>query len=787
MSKIRARFKFQIPNSKNQGRQLKIRFPDWLKRQPKNLKRKAAYSCLAALGVGLAGYYLLPFAFPVPDSITSGPGSSVMLLDRDGEPLGHWVRSDYYRHRATSLDYIPDDLIQATLAAEDKRFYHHGGVDFRATARALRDSWDEGRFVSGASTVTQQTVKLSSQKSSRNLFTKARECMTARHVEMNHSKEDILTAYFNHLDYGNLSQGPLQAARHYFGKPLSHLSLAECALLAGLPQAPSRLNPRRYPHTAIKRRNWVLDRMAIVYGLPQDRIDRAKNEPLQLRRGSAPNTAPHLVELMKRSKAAVLQDISTTLSSSLQRDVTEIVRNQIKTLTKKHIQHAAVVVIHNQTGDVLALVGSPDFHNANSGQIDASRTPRSPGSALKPFTYLLAYEHGGMTPATIIEDIPTSYSDARGEKAFVNYNRSYKGPVTIHHALANSLNVPAVRMLNAVGGPKRLHSYLGEFGITTLTETPRHYGLGLTLGSGDVTLLELTNAYASLGRMGAHQPVRFLMDQTVAKKHIASYRSTWMLAQTMTNNAARISAFGTHSKLRLPFPCAVKTGTSTDFRDNWCLGFTADFTVGVWAGNLDNTPMRGISGVTGAGPIFHATMMRLHQDHVPTWFTRPADMVDCDIHQYTGKNLAKGTEKTVRLTLPIDRIPLPSRPSDYDRQGRVYLDSRYNEWLSTSGDKSRFASAAQKDTQLVISQAPLRILSPSREAKYMLDPDLPGNGKQLPLRTDSPESTTWSSATLKIDFVDGVGTAILSPGTHRITLTDRAGRSVTRSIVVEEL
>ncbi|MCP5535766.1 MAG: penicillin-binding protein 1C [Akkermansiaceae bacterium] len=746
-----------------------------------------ACGCLAALGLGAGAYYLLPFAFPVPESISSGPGTSVMLLDRDGAPLGHWVRPDYYRHRATSIKDLPPDLIQATLAAEDKRFYQHGGVDIRATARALRDSWDQGRFVSGASTVTQQTVKLSSKKSSRTLFTKIRECLTARHVEMSHSKDEILTAYFNHLDYGNLSQGPLQAARHYFSKPLSQLSLAECALLAGLPQAPSRLNPHRNPDAAVERRNWVLDRMAIVYKIPQDRIERAKQEPLQLHRGDTPTTAPHLVELMKRSGLSRQHDIRTTLSSSLQRDITEIVRTQVKILAKKHIQHAAVVVIHNATGEVLALVGSPDFNAPNSGQIDATQTPRSPGSALKPFTYLLAYEHGGMTPATIIEDIPTSYADARGEKQFVNYNRSYKGPVTIHHALANSLNVPAVRTLNAVGGAERLHRYLGEFGISTLTETPRYYGLGLTLGSGNVTLLELTNAYASLGRMGVYKPVRFLPDQPAAEKHIASYRSTWMLAETMTNNAARTSAFGPASHLRLPFPCAVKTGTSTDFRDNWCLGFTADFTVGVWAGNLDNSPMRGISGVTGAGPIFHATMMRLHRDQSPRWFSRPTGMVDCHIHQHTGKRLTKASENSVLLTLPADRIPLPFSPADVDKRGRVYLDSRYSQWLAKGADLNRFTPVTSHQSPLNTQHAPLRILSPSREAKYMLDPDLPGNGKQLELKTDFPGHYHWSSTTLDIKHKGGSFTVILVPGKHDITLTDASGRSVTRTIVVEEL
>ena len=191
---------------------MKLHCPNWLKSRPTKFGRKLAWLSLAGLSISLAGYFILPFAFTLPKAVNSGPGTSIVLLDRNGEQLAHWVRSDYYRHQATSLNDIPSDLVQATLAAEDKRFHQHGGVDFRATARALRDSWDQGRFVSGASTITQQTIKLTSQKSSRTLPTKLRECFTARHLEMRHSKEEILTAYFNHLDYGNLSQGPLQAA-----------------------------------------------------------------------------------------------------------------------------------------------------------------------------------------------------------------------------------------------------------------------------------------------------------------------------------------------------------------------------------------------------------------------------------------------------------------------------------------------------------------------------------------------------------------------------------------------
>ncbi|NWK57067.1 penicillin-binding protein 1C [Verrucomicrobiaceae bacterium N1E253] len=761
-----------------------IRLPQWLRTKPKHLRRKCLWAGGIALSLAFSSYYLLPFAFPIPEKIASGPGDSVLLLDHNGKELAHWVRPDYYRHRTIDLDLVPEDLIQATLAAEDKRFYQHGGMDFRATARAIRDSIDQKRFVSGASTITQQTVKICSQRASRTIPTKIRECLTARHVEMTHGKGEILSAYFNHLDYGNRSQGPLQAARHYFGKPLSQLSLAECALLAGLPQAPSRLNPRRNPEAAVKRRNWILDRMRIVYKLPEDRIERAKAEPLQLQQRGPTNRAPHLAGLLRRNSKR--QDLHTTLSAELQRDLTAIARQQIQVLRDKHIQHAAIVVLHNQTGNVLAHVGTPNFHLSNAGQIDATRIARSPGSALKPFTYLLAFEQAGMTPATIIPDIPTSFADVRGEKSFVNYNRLYRGPVTIHHALASSLNIPAVRALNAAGGPAPMIKQLQQFGVTSLKEDPRHYGLGLTLGSGEITLMELTNAYACLARMGKHIPMRFFSSSQSQPLSIASKPSYWMLANTLSNNAARTAAFGPNSQLRLPFPCAVKTGTSTDFRDNWCLGFTADFTVGVWVGNLDNTPMRGISGVTGAGPIFHATMLRLHNNHPPAWFDQPSGMIRCHIHTSTGKQFPEANEHTIEMLLPADTLPLMSQRGDFDTHGKVILDQRYSAWLTSEGDRARYTLSSDLNPP-AFHHHPLRILSPSREAKYLLDPDLPGNGKKLALRTDFPGRAIWSSPTLEISTKNGESTAILTPGVHLIHLRDHSGRQTSRSIEVEEL
>lgn len=763
--------------------------PRWPVKCPPHWRKRIIASGWICAGLASTCYFVLPLAFPLPDKITAGPGESIVLLDRDGHPLDHLVRPDFYRHRTVELDLIPKPMVQATLAAEDKRFYQHGGIDWRATARAIRDSWDQQRFVSGASTITQQTIKICSPRRPRSFKTKFIECLSARHLEMTETKQNILSAYFNHLDYGNRSQGPLQAARHYFGKPLGQLSLAECALLAGLPQAPSRLNPRRNPEAAVKRRNWILDRMHIVYQLDPERIERAKAEPLQLApRHTSGNATPHnlalrhpLRQLTRNSRS---RSITTSLSAPLQTDITRLVRNQLERLSDKHIQHAAVVVIHNPSGEIRAYLGTPDFSRPNGGQIDATQIPRSPGSALKPFTFLLAYQRAGMTPASIVPDIPTCYPGPLGAKQFVNYDRRYRGPVTLHHALANSLNIPAIRILNRSGGSAPLVNLLQQYGISTLDQNPGHYGLGLTLGSAEVSLFELTNAYATLARMGKPLPATFLPspDQVLPPTTVQH----WMLAESMSDNPARTAAFGPSSQLRLPFPCAVKTGTSTDFRDNWCLGFTSEFTVGVWVGNLDNTPMRGISGVTGAAPIFHSTMLRLHQNKPASWWETPPRMTRCSIHPQTGKQLSDHNPASIRLTLPDQQLPGFQHSDDYDSQGRIRLDTRYAQWLEKHGDQSSFVIAETLPLPHSLQSA-LTILSPSQHATYLLDPDLPGKGQQLPLLTDFPGQVSWSSPTLEISVHNGNASATLTPGNHSVSVTDNSGRTSTRSFHVKEL
>ena len=716
----------------------------------------------------LLGWFALPFAVPLPAGLLENPAASPVLLDRHGAPILHLTLPDSSRTAPVALDEIPADLIACTIAAEDKRFYRHGGIDALATLRAGRDLLAKRRVVSGASTITQQLVKISSPPAKRGPFTKVYEALAARRLEMTWSKNQILTAYLNRLDYGNLRIGIAEAARFYFQKPLADLSLAECALLAGLPQSPSRLNPVRHPRRATVRRNTVLSRLAVIGNHDPARLAAARAEPLTLRPLAESQPAPWLARQPQISN--VKSQIRTTLDLPLQRDLEAIVREETARVRDANLRHAAVVVIHNPTGEILALVSSADWADPRGGQLNGALVPRSPGSTLKPFTYLLAIERNHRIPTSILADIPSPFRTPQGLDLPENYDRNYRGPVTLRAALACSLNVPALRELNFLGGPKPLHQLLESLGITTLGSDSSVHGLGLTLGNAPVRLLELTNAYATLARQGRHlAPVLFPANCN-ADRLVFKASSSYLITDILADATARAPSFQPGGPLDLPFKCAVKTGTSSDFHDNWCLGFTPEFTVGVWAGNFEHQPMKGLSGIAGAGPIFHRAMLRLHRDNEPTWFARPAGLVEISIDPRTGKLLPATAENARRDLAPADQIPPAATPADYDASGHALLDSSYAEWFAS---RHNFR---HNELALNAARAPekLRIISPADNATFLLDPEIPSGSDKLRPVTNLPGTAHWQSSTLRIEPASPEPIIHLTPGTHTLTATDPA-------------
>ena len=717
---------------------------------------------------------------PLPRGITEPPASGLEFLDRHGRTLRELRDGQEQFSRTAAEGEIPTVLMQATLAAEDQRFWSHNGVDWRATLRAAWQLVRNGRIVSGGSSITQQLVKLAAPRP-RTFRTKLIEAAQALRLEREWDKPRILAAYLNRLDYGNLRAGSDAAARHYFDKAPADLSAAEAAFLAGLPQAPSRLNPRARFAGAKRRQEWILGRMHALGWLTSEDYTRALAEPVQLAPPRREFAAPHFVDLLLEREAPDTsrpQRVTTTLDLELNRFVEQTLRSQLARLREQQVGNGAAVVLDNRTGAVLALVGSEDYFAPAAGQVNGAWAPRSAGSTLKPFTYALAFERGA-TPASIVADVPCEFSTATGVFAPVNYDRHCHGPVRHRLALANSLNIPAVRVLDELGGAAVLHARLRACGLTTLAQPAEHYGLGLTLGNAEVRLLELANAYACLARLGEWRPWRLLEGAGDYKSptRVISREAAWLVADVLADNRARALAFGLETPLRFDFPVACKTGTSTDYRDNWAVGYTPEFTVAVWAGNFDGSPMRGVSGVTGAGPVLHTIFQNLRTRFGTTWFEPPTGWVQREVHPLTGKLVTEDARRSltkdfaaVREWFPPDRLPPVSSAADFDASGRVLLPSEYRAWFQSGdngfGDRVALATRPQFTS--------LRVLSPVPGTVFYLDPDLPDSARRIALHASGGRECRWESESLTLDRAAGLPQALLTEGRHRLTVHDLA-------------
>lgn len=741
---------------------------------------------ITLLVLAAGGWWGLPWLLPLPEALLKPPPASTLYLARDGTPLRHLLNEDGTRS-APAVKYaeIPPVLVHAMLAAEDKRFFSHGGIDLIAVVRAAWDNGRSGHIVSGASTIHQQLIKNTTpQTGKRTLQVKLAEALRARRLAMCWSREEVLAAYANRVSFGNLMTGAATAASGYFHKPLGDLTPAECALLAALPQSPARLNPFRNLEGVLPRQHRILDKMHELHWLDDEQHRVALDQKIVLQRFSGGFEAPHAVEMLRGGGHG--ETIRTTLNATLQQQVETIIAQRLESLKGRHVTHAAVVVIENATGAVLALAGSRDFFAKDGGQLNGAWAAHSPGSAMKPFTYELAFERGA-TPASIVADLPIEFATSSGTYRPENFSLRSYGPMTYRYALGNSLNISAVRVLDSIGGAETLLPKLRELGMSTLSEDAVHYGLGLTIGNASVRLVELANAYACLARLGRFKAWTLLLDErTAVERRLLGENESWLIADILSDNQAREMAFGSWSVLRLPFKCAVKTGTSSTFRDNWTLGYTPEFTVGVWVGNFDNTPMQDVSGVTGAGPIFKDVMLHLHEKHPATWFAMPKDIVRARIDPRTGKRLTPQTPPA-RVSreefFVADKLPPVAQAGDYDARGRAILPREYAGWIGSSANwLGDLVTTAETGGRPV-----LRITNPIPGTVVILDPDIRNSGSRLLLQAVGASQARWSCKTLELRSEGAHSFAILKPGRHEIEVRDEAsGLSEKTFVIVRE-
>ncbi|MCX8008686.1 MAG: PBP1A family penicillin-binding protein, partial [Patescibacteria group bacterium] len=669
--------------------------------------RILTYGAIASFFFVLLSFFFLLGVFawyardlPRPDKVKRLDGLSTIIYDRHGTTLYDIYKTE---HRIpVKIDDVPEALRQATIAIEDKDFYKHQGLSLPGIARAMlgiilfRDySWG------GGSTLTQQLVKNVLLNNQRVLSRKIKEAILAIQIERKYSKDEILTMYFNEAPYGGPAVGVEAAAQYYFGKSVKDLTFLESVVLAGLPQSPSRYNPFTSQEKLwIGRAEQVLRRMREDgYITPQAEKDAKEKLPsLSFKKDDDTFKAPHFVlyvreKLISQFGAEMVENgglrVTTTLDWNLQEKAESIVKEEVEKLKRLRVSNGAAVVLNPKTGEILAMVGSKDYHDASeSGGFKfnvVTQALRQPGSTIKPIVYAAAFKKG-YTPATVLMDVDTKYPSGDPKKPEYNpknYDGKFRGPMSLRNALGNSINTIAVKVTALVGVKQSLQTAF-DMGLTTLEPTQKNlsrFGLSIALGGGEVYLLDLATAFGVFATGGQRvDPVTILKVQDINGNVLYEYKPqtprrvlsediAYLVSHILSDNNARRDVFGERSLLVIPNKTvAVKTGTTDDKRDNWTVGYTPSFVVGAWVGNNDNSPMHPSlsSGITGAAPIWNKIMTHLLKDKGDESFSKPDSIIEIDVDSFTGglpiegyptrkEIFVKGTEPT-RVSPIIQRV-----------------------------------------------------------------------------------------------------------------------------------
>ncbi len=544
-------------------------------------------------------------------------GGRFQVLDRSGKPLSISYQNRFNTADVLALHDMPELLRQAVVTSEDRKFFAHHGVDWDARLSAIWQNLHAGKKVRGASTITEQVVRIAHPRP-RNLWSRWVEGFEAMLLEVHASKGEILEFYLNQVPYAANRRGVAQAAHYYFNRDLDTLTRKEMLALAILPRAPSALDLYRNPEAIASSIDRLATAMEARHEITPDQHRQIFSEAISLEPAAPELATAHFVNYIRETVPYRLSDhgvLRTTIDGGLQRRVQGMLDERIKGLMRKQVRNGAVLVVDHTTGEILAWAVAGASDTATPGQtIDTVRTPRQPGSALKPFLYTLALD-SGWSPATVLYDAPMAEAIGSGLHDFHNYSHTFYGKISLREALGNSLNIPALETIGFVT-PARYLDTLHALGFESLTQPVQFYKEGLALGTGEVTLFEMVQAYSTLANRGLHRPLTPLLETPYTRqaKRIYTPEATSLIANILSDPYARRREFGAGSVLNLPVQTAVKTGTSTDYRDAWVLGFDSHYTVGVWLGNLDQTPMDGVTGSTGPALVLRGVFAAL-ADH----------------------------------------------------------------------------------------------------------------------------------------------------------------------------
>jgi penicillin-binding protein 1C len=645
-------------------------------------------------------------------SVANSQVRKVQILDRHATPLTITYQNNWNIYDYVPLHDIPELLQKIFVIAEDKRFFQHHGTDWRARWSAIFQNVKTLRKVRGASTITEQTVRMLYPRP-RNAWSRWLEGLEAARLEDHFAKTEILEFYLNQVPYASQRRGVVQAARYYFDRDLDTLNLKEMMALAVLVRAPSRLDLRKGTIAIEAPLQRLAPRLLNLGIITHNDYQTVLTTPLQLRESQLPVKATHFVQYIYASQPPnylqTLGRLPTTLDGNLQRTVQDILDRRLHDLRNKGVHNGAVLIVDHRTNEVLAWInGGAISPNVPGNEIDAVTTPRQPGSTLKPLLYALALEKG-WTAATLIDDAPLVMPVGTGMHNYRNYSRQYYGPSRLRDALGNSLNTPAVRTIQFVGAATFLQR-LRQLGVTSLTADSTFYGDGLALGNGDLTLLELVQAYSALANQGLFRPLQVLKNAPASTSvRVFSKEITAIIADILSDPEARSLEFGRGALLTFPVQTAVKTGTSTDYRDAWAVGFNHRYLVGVWLGNLDQQAMSSVSGSSGAALVLRAIFAELNRFAETKGLYLSPELVKVDICRTTGLRAISDSDcpsryewflpgtapspttsppvpitidKPLHLKQPNDGLQLamdPRIPDDHEAFALILSDSPLNE------------------------------------------------------------------------------------------------------------
>lgn len=744
------------------------------------IRRVALFS--AGLLVVIAAAIL---AFPPRGAGELAPAArgALRITDRHGRLLRE-LPTGGLRTRWVSLADLPPCVPAALVAAEDRRFRTHGGVDVAALLRSAVDNLRAGRIVSGGSTITQQLARLLAPRSRRTLGAKLGETLDAFRLELRFGKDEILEQYLNRVAFGRNAVGVDAAARAWFGHGAATLTPAEAAWLAVLPRAPAVYARPEESERLERRRRAVLDRLHARGVIDRDAFEAAVQPLAPTGAGERPFEAPHLTEWLVRSLppavVGVAGTLRTTLDQPLQAEIERLVAAETGRLAEQGGRQAAVVVIDNRTSDLLALVGSSDFFSTGTaGQVNGALALRQPGSTLKPFTYALAFERAAH-PATVVADVPALFPAAGGPFSPRNYGGATNGPVRLREALGSSLNIAAVALLERVG-EERLYARLVALGLLPPGRDATAYGLGLTLGVAEVRLLDLTNAYGALAREGRYRPPRPWLElrdpegrlrarpPVAAEARVLDPLSSWWVGEILRDDSARIRSFGAGGVLAFPWPVAVKTGTSSDWRDNWAVGYSHEYSVGVWVGDFTGRPMERVSGVTGAAPLLRGVFDRLAARESLTAPPPPPRLAPVQLCALSGGVPVAGCPEQIREWFPAERVPrTPCTFHGTEVDSGVALPAEFAAWAEHEGWRARGRPAGGDDR--------VRLLRPLPGETYFLDPALPSGTQSIRFEAAAAGRVEWRLDGRALGVTEGVHRVLWPLRKGRHTVSIRAGK-----------